>query len=547
MSNKKPSSNNTEEIEKVDVELVRTDNNKSNENFATEGNKVVKQENIQELLQNFKTQQSDNNNSNILSRIKKYISTTSQIIAQRMPIIVQIIDRLIVFVVSFKDNEEDLELKELIYSPIMFGKGIIGIFFIILITWATIAPLDKAAHIMGMVKPASEGQILQHPVGGVVKHIFVKKNDYVKQGQPILELDSVKAKSEYIATWQQYVNALANENRLSAQRDRITEIQFDQILLENSDKPEIQKIIHSQNQIFNADTQVKQNTIKSLEQQLKQTQHRLKIAKTKKLSAEASLLHMEKNYKAILALKNDDYVSRQQLSECEVKLIESKSQVTGSQIEIASLEHAITEAKSKLIVQNTEFINKMSEELRKSQLEAGAMHEKYLEMQDALGRITICSPVEGFIKELIPTTIGGVITNQPIGEVTPYNDLLIIEALVPSKNIDSIEVGLTVKMNFTSFKSRTSPVFPGKIISLSSDALNAQPGAIGPDGKPQGRQYRAIIELDLFEWNRISKKYNLKLQPGLEVDVQIITGERTLFNYALKPIYNHFFKAFTEK
>jgi HlyD family secretion protein len=62
-----------------------------------------------------------------------------------------------------------------------------------------------------------------------------------------------------------------------------------------------------------------------------------------------------------------------------------------------------------------------------------------------------------------------------------------------------------------------------------------------------GHFYTAKIELDMEEFNEIAKKHKLKLQPGMNADVLIITGERTLFRYLMDPITDHAFKAFIEK
>lgn len=49
------------------------------------------------------------------------------------------------------------------------------------------------------------------------------------------------------------------------------------------------------------------------------------------------------------------------------------------------------------------------------------------------------------------------------------------------------------------------------------------------------------------EFNRIAKIKNLELHPGMQAEVQIVTGTRTLLRYLLDPVIDTAFKAFREK
>ena len=108
-------------------------------------------------------------------------------------------------------------------------------------------------------------------------------------------------------------------------------------------------------------------------------------------------------------------------------------------------------------------------------------------------------------------------------------------------------VGSTAKIRFSAFKYRTTPVFEGKVISLSPDIVMPTPGQPIMDQSLAGGYYLANIELDMKEFNKIAKSRGLKLTPGMQAQIQIVTGTRTLLRYLLDPIYDAMFKGLKEK
>ncbi|MEY3196833.1 MAG: Alkaline protease secretion protein AprE, partial [Pseudomonadota bacterium] len=163
---------------------------------------------------------------------------------------------------------------------------------------------------------------------------------------------------------------------------------------------------------------------------------------------------------------------------------------------------------------------------------------------DALERALIVSPVDGIVNVINTATIGGFVAGgQEIAEVSPEKDTLIVEAKISPKNIAYVHPGLKAKMNFTAFKGRTTPTFVGVVISVSPDLVQEKQ----PQPGMEGAYYIAHIEIDMTEFNKEAKRLNLTLLPGMGVDVNIVTGTRTLMRYLLDPVTDNMFRAFKEK
>jgi HlyD family secretion protein len=135
-------------------------------------------------------------------------------------------------------------------------------------------------------------------------------------------------------------------------------------------------------------------------------------------------------------------------------------------------------------------------------------------------------------------------------EITPDNEKLIIDARIPQSKIAYVHTGLDAVIRFSAFKSRTSPSFKGKIVAMSTDAIEDQKSLqmLHTKGMSDDASfYPAKIEIDMDDFNRLAKGKNLKLQTGMRAEIMIITGKRTLLRYLLDPITDTAFKALKEK
>ncbi len=77
------------------------------------------------------------------------------------------------------------------HSPrleIWLGSVIAGLFFVVFLGWAALAPLDAAAIAEGVVSVAGNRQAVQPRNGGVVTELNVDEGQTVKRDQVLLRL-----------------------------------------------------------------------------------------------------------------------------------------------------------------------------------------------------------------------------------------------------------------------------------------------------------------------------------------------------------------------
>ena len=460
--------------------------------------------------------------------------------------VIKFIDSFIGFVTRAEDKDRD-EVMQWSRAPILFGMMV----FINVIGfggfWSAFAPLDSATAAIGTVIANTKKKVIQHQEGGMIKKILVAEGDHVKEGEPVLELDDVRAKSNYEEIVAQYRTLLANHSRLEAERDNLPSISYNSTLLKDSHLPDVDKIIKTQNKLFIARQEGFNAYVKAAEKKSNQERAQIEGSKGQVVTLKKGMDIVEEGLDDPRKLYDEKFVQKTQLQEFESQKAQIDGQIAELHSTIARLEQEIHKSDMELVHHKNEYLGKIVSELKDTQTNLLVVYEKYVAAKDVLDRTIIRSPVDGTVNNVNVHTIGAIIHPQyEILEILPEHDHLIIEAKISPKDIASVAIGLNAKVRFSAFKSRTTPVFTGKVISLSADVVEDKT-ALAQRGMAEPYSYIAKIEIDMEEFNNIAKVYNLKLNPGMAAEVQIVTGTRTLLRYLLDPVMDNMFKAFIEK
>ena len=145
-----------------------------------------------------------------------------------------------------------------------------------------------------------------------------------------------------------------------------------------------------------------------------------------------------------------------------------------------------------------------------------------------LENVTIESPVNGSVINLSVFTQGQFVqAGTKLMEISPASQDLIIEAKVPVMLIDKVHVGLPVEMIFSAFNQRTTPRIPGVVTVVSADKTTDE---------RSGEMYYKIQARVTEQGMEMLKTHQIR--PGMPVEAFVITGERTMMNYLLRPFFD---------
>lgn len=155
-----------------------------------------------------------------------------------------------------------------------------------------------------------------------------------------------------------------------------------------------------------------------------------------------------------------------------------------------------------------------------------------------LDNVTIESPVDGSVINLAVFTKGQFVqAGTRLMEISPASQNLIVEAMVPINLIDKVHVGLPVEMIFSAFNQRVTPRIPGTVNVVSADRTEIPNSSTPPFYK---------IQIKVTE-NGMKMLGEHQVRPGMPVEAFVITGERTMMNYLLRPMLDRIRTSFGEE
>jgi len=398
-------------------------------------------------------------------------------------------------------------------------------FFAVFLLWAFLAPIDAGVTASGTVSVLGNRKAVQHPTGGVVQEILVTEGAQVQEGQVLLRINPLRSDEAMTGAELPYINLLATESRLQAERDNVNTITWVDELSKRfkPDDTRVEEAKKLQIQLFNSRRAEYNSQVSSLNEQINGLMTALNSKKIQQRSLTEEMTNTQK-------LAKDGFVPMSQANQAERQKSDIDSTLASTQSEIARARLQITQLRSALLkeIDNQLQDIQKNRDVMSSRLDSAKFDRDLTEVR---------APVSGSIVGLKVFTEGGVIgAAMVLMEVVPKDETLIVQAKIPANIIDKVRVGMPTDMRFTAFDQTTTPVIPGRISVVGADK---EPG----DGGKEGEFYVAQVEttkegLDLLG--------GLKVQPGMPVDVVIKAGERSFMSYLLKPLTDKTARAFKD-
>ena len=402
--------------------------------------------------------------------------------------------------------------------------------------WAVLTHITGAVIAPGQVEVDQNRQVVQHPDGGVVSEILVKEGDPVAEGDLLIRLDPSELQSELAVVEGQLFEVLARRARFEAERDGAPALVFEPPLA-NSENPVAAELMEGQERLFEARLESAEAEKAQLSKRRDQIRDQIEgIRAQQAATAEQSrLIELEladqqslldrglAQATRVLALQREKASLTGQAGELTASVAQAEGRITETEIEILRIE---TTRREDAITR-----------LRDLQVNEIELSERRRALIERLDRLDIRAPVSGIVYGMQVFAPRSVIRPaDPVLFLIPQDRPLIITTQVEPIHIDQIHPGQTVTVRFPALDQRRTPELMGRIILVSADAFQ--------DEQSRMSFYRAQVELLPGEIERLPAE--MTLLPGMPVEAFIRTGERTPFDYLVKPIADYFARAFRE-
>ena len=357
------------------------------------------------------------------------------------------------------------------------------------LVWAGFFELDELARAQGKVIPSSREQVIQSLDSGVLSELLVREGNLVEKDQVLLRIDDARTGAVFREAQEKYLALLAQTYRLRAEAYG-TALSFPPEL---KDEPALRE---QETLAYNARKRALTESLRALDISIAAVSRELTIT--------------------------EPLVSQGVMSEVELlRLRRQQSELMGQRAE-----------------RNNRYITDANNELVRMNAELSQTKENASAREDAFRRTTLRAPMKGVVKNVQVTTVGGVIqAGQPILEIVPTEDEMLVEAYVKPADVAFLKVGQAATVKLTAYDFNKYGGLDGVLEHLSPDTLRDErqrkPG--NPVELEEGL-YRILVRIK----NVHEERHGMKLEPtpGMTAMVDIRTGHKSVLEYIFRPLQN---------
>lgn len=405
------------------------------------------------------------------------------------------------------------------------------IFIVLAFLWMAFAQVEEQAHATGKVIPSGHLQVVQNLEGGIVAEINVHEGQTVEKDQTLLRIDDTQFASSYREQDKDRQYLRVKTARLQAEVDGkpfpaeldLHDIDADLLAREVG-------LYQSRQQELSAQLQV-------LTEQITQKEHEVSEIKAKVEQLSKSLALAQQELNMTQPLVKQGAISQVEVLRLQRQTNDLRGELEMSKVEVTRTTSALEEAQSKLVGRRLEFVAQAGQELNDARAELARTEEKRDALEDRVARTTVRSPVAGRVNRLLVNTIGGVVQpGMDLVEVVPTEANLLVEARVSPVDIAYLHPGQRAMIKVTAYDFTIYGGLQGELVHISPDSL------LDKDGNSY-----YLVRVQTNQHFSGKQGQALDIIPGMTVEVDILTGSKSILSYVLKPIIKTRSRALTER
>jgi len=402
---------------------------------------------------------------------------------------------------------------------------------VLFIVWASFTQIDEITRGQGEVVPSGENQMVQNLEGGIVKKIYIKIGDSVEKGQKLLKIANLKSEAQRGSTNIKGLELKAKMIRLEAEAEGK---QFEV-------SPEIEKsipvFIQNERSLFLSRQRQLDAKLAGLKDKQKQKEQELKEIKEKIKHLKRTVTLIDEEVKMMKPMVAQGVKSKVAFMKLQREQSKVREELSSAQNAIPRIEAGISEIKNNIEEAKIDFQNQAKKELNEVTAEAMRVKESVQALDDQVGRTMVRSPIKGVVQKLFVHTVGGVIKpGEDLVEIVPTDDVLWLEVKIKPSDIAFIYPGQKAIVKVSAYDFAIYGSLEGEVVHISADTT-----------KDEKNNVFYTIHIKTNKNYLGSEAKPLKIIPGMTVNVDIMTGKKTVMDYILKPILKAKQYTFTER
>jgi HlyD family type I secretion membrane fusion protein len=411
--------------------------------------------------------------------------------------------------------------------------GTLGVFLL----WTLLARLDGAAIAPGVVSVESSRKTVQHLEGGIIREILVRDGDLVQKDQVLIRLDPTRVDSTESLYRDQLAIQLTQGARFAAERDVADSFTVPKEAVALSTNPAVKRAIEDEQLQFSRRRETVSRAIEVAESQIAQAKKEAEQNEIDNKTARATLVNINSELASVRAAYEQKLVTLSRLTSLEREQLRLTGVVDGTDAGADKVQQKIQELTLKRAQAMQDYRQDAANKLADIQKSLTELRQQLIVATDSQSRIDVRAPATGVVQQLRVFTVGGVVRpGDPILDLVPSSDSLIIRARISPLDADRVTIDMGTEIRFPSFRGLELPIIHGTIVAISRDRLI--------DEATKDSYFDAQIRVDR---QNLPEAIVGKLSAGMPADVIVPTGERTVFAYLVTPLTERFATSMRER
>jgi len=388
--------------------------------------------------------------------------------------------------------------------------------------WSAAAPIAGAVVAPAQVKVELNRRTVSHQEGGIVREVRVRDGQKVRAGEPLLIVGNVRSDAELSLLQDQLRAERLRKARAAAEAALEPRFAMPRGLV---DDPLAIESLARQQALFSARRRTLDEQIASLQAQIVEARAQVIALTTRALATEAAAQLAAEEMRMNETLVQQGFIQRTRLLALQRDEADYRGRVGEQRGDLAAARQRIAELEARIGQTRNVYQTQASDELKDAGARVRELEERLRPTQDQAERQVVRAPVDGEVMNLRVTAAGQPIgPREPIADVVPADDRLVVEARIRPQDIDHVRAGGAAEVRVDAFDARRQPLLPGRVRFVSADRVTAADG--------RDAWYVATVEVDAAA---LAKQPLLRLQAGMPAELFITTGERSLLQYLAEP------------
>lgn len=398
--------------------------------------------------------------------------------------------------------------------------------------WANSSEIEEYTRSDGRVIPSSKVQIVQSLEGGIVQSIDVSEGDMVQQDDVLMQIDDTRFSSEMGELTQRHSALTAERFRLVAESNMADDLAFPEDLVSTNPRA-----TRAEQELFFTRKQQLARELDVLNDRLSQRQSELAELEAQQLKRNKMVEPLREEVELATNMTRSGVFPKIELLRLNSQLAALEGDLAIGEATKVRLRSAITQARSEIEVARSGYLLTARQRMAQLQLELAVVEETLRAASDRVARTMIRAPLRGTVNALSINTPGAVVApGQPLAEIVPADDGLIIEAYLRPTDVAFVKPMAEVSIKITAYDYLIYGSLTGRVARIGADTITADDGA---------EFFKVIVETDQSYLG--SANDPLPISPGMVAKVDILTGRRTVMDYLLKPIRRAQYEAMRER